>query len=237
MVQLGARERHSLALAEGLGVHADRIVYQVDEPSCSPGRRRSTARSPSTAYIAVTLDASFASEEGLPGLRGLAAQLAVVADELGLGLVFVPHVGELGERAGGDVACRRPAGAPRRAGRLRLPCHAGAAGGRGGLGRTARGPDGLVPLPPAGLRDSCREAVHRHRPRCVTHAKLHGALAHVGADRWCLPVAAAEAGALAPAIRALWADREAMGERAAQTRPVIDDREAARRTSCWSISD
>jgi ectoine hydroxylase-related dioxygenase (phytanoyl-CoA dioxygenase family) len=182
-------------------------------------------------YLAVTLDGSYGSDAAALGLRRIAGQLGALAAELALGIVFVPHVGQLGERAGGDV----PVG--RRLERLL---------------RLAGVPVHVAPVLPVGEAAwlSHRAALtisSRYHPLvfasaaarpCLglyrddyTRAKLHGALAHVGAERWCLPTSAAEAGGLLSQTRELWAAREETCAQMEQARSGIHRREAVRRAA------
>jgi ectoine hydroxylase-related dioxygenase (phytanoyl-CoA dioxygenase family)/polysaccharide pyruvyl transferase WcaK-like protein len=228
---IGTREVRSTALALELGVAPERIVYQVDDAFTMTGKppddQELLARVEGP-YMAVTLDASYGTEQAAGGLRGLVSQLAALAAELHLTIVFVPHYGELGERQGPDPEVGH------RLGRLLQ-----LAGATYHLARVQPVAETIWLTHRAALTVSSRYhplvfASAAARP-CVglyrddyTHAKLHGALAHVGAERWCLPTGAAEGGGLAKAVRALWADRGAESERMAQARPAIEARETAR---------
>jgi polysaccharide pyruvyl transferase WcaK-like protein len=228
---LGTREIPSTAFALELGVAPERVVYQADDAYSLTGTPPADASLLAAAdgpYLAVTLDGSYGSDAALGGLRALASQIALLAVELELPVIFVPHYGILGTHEGDD-----PGVGGRLAGLLHLAgaaCH-------------------VAPVMPvaeavwlahhATLTISSRYhplvfASAAARP-CVglyrdafTFAKLHGALVHVGAERWCLPTAAAEAGGLVPAVRSCWADRDAISERMARSRAAIDDRERTR---------
>jgi polysaccharide pyruvyl transferase WcaK-like protein len=228
---LGLRELPSTAFALELGLDPERVVYQVDDAFGLTGTRpadEALQRATDGPYLAVTLDGSYGSDAALGALRSLASQIAMLARELGLQVVFVPHYGTLG--AAGD--------------------HDASVGGRlAGLLRLAGAACHVAPLLPV------REAVwlahnaaltlsSRYHPLvfasaaarpCVglyrdafTFAKVHGALAHVGAERRCLSTAAAEAGGLIPVVRACWAERQAISERMGEARAAIDGREQTR---------
>ena len=228
---LGTREVPSTAFALELGLEPERVVYQVDDAFGLTGTApadEALLAATDGPYLAVTLDGSYGPDAALEGLRSLASQIALLAGEFGLRVVFVPHYGMLGTHDGDD---------PRVGGRL------------AGLLRLAGAACHVAPVLPVGeavwlAQHAALTISSRYHPLvfassaarpCIglyrdafTFAKLHGALAHVGAEHYCLSTSVAEAGALVPAARACWADRRAISERMGQAREAIDQREAAR---------
>ena len=232
LAQLGTRELPSTALALELGVPAERIAYQADDAYGLAGRPPGDAALLAAAaapYVAVTLDGSYAPPAMLPALRSLAAQLAALATAHGLAVVFVPHYGELGAAAGPDADAGH-----RLAELLRL------AGARCHVAPVLPVAEAVWLARHAALTVSSRYhplvfATAAARP-CVglyrdafTFAKVQGALVHAGAERWCLETRAAEGGALAVALRGLWAGRDAVAARMAEARAEVEEREAGRR--------
>ncbi len=234
VTMLGTREADSRALALELGVSPDRVDYQVDDAFGQRGTPPTDGpllAAVDAPYIAVTLDGSYASQAAALGLRSLAGQLAALAAELRLGLVFVPHLGQLGERAGDDV------GAGRRLEQLLrltgtaihiapvLPVSEAAwLSHRAALTISSR----YHPLVFASAAAQPCIALHRD---AYTRAKLRGALAHVGAEEWCLPTAHAEAGGLLAHTRELWKAKDETCARMHDARPAIDSREAVRQAA------
>ena len=95
---VGVREPHSAALAEALGVDATALFAQADDaiglppvppPALPPGFDPGTPARPSR-FIAVTMHPI--APPGDPMLHSLATQLAVVGDQMGAQLLYVPHV-------------------------------------------------------------------------------------------------------------------------------------------------
>lgn len=228
---LGTRETPSTAFALELGLAPERVVYQVDDAfglTGTPPADEELLAASEGGYLAVTLDGSYGSDAAFEGLRSLASQIALLAIELELPVVFVPHYGTLGTCEGDD-----PRVGSRLAALLRLAgaaCH-------------------VAPVLPVGeavwlAHNAALVISSRYHPivfgsaaarPCValyrdafTFAKVHGALLHVGAERCCLSTAAAEAGALVPTARACWAASDAISERMAASRMAIDEHEAAR---------
>ena len=227
--QLGVREVPSAAVALALGVPADRIVLQVDDAFFLAGVRPAAGSllpPESAPFLGITLDPSFAGRQGRETLPSLAAQLATIAVETGLGLVFLPHVGgpardadsEVGKALGhllhhGGVDC------------LLLPVMSPAetvwVTQRAALIVSSRyhplvfGTAAAVPC--LGVyRDS------------YTRIKLQGALDHVGMTQWSLSATAAEEGGLVAALRRLWSEREPVRAAMTQARPEIELREERR---------
>jgi polysaccharide pyruvyl transferase WcaK-like protein len=230
---LGVREGPSARLALDLGVPEDRLARQVDDAFWlegavpeDPGLRRVAA----DGFVSVTLDGSYAVAPARPGLQSLAAQVAVVAQRLGLPVLAIPHVGRLGGSEGGDAA----------AGRLFVSL-AALAGARAHL----------VAVP------TVAEAVWLHRRAALnvssryhplvfgsaagvpclgisrddyTAVKLCGALGQLGEERWVQSAAAAEAGgllALATSVLGEWSAGAAGRDVALRS---IAEAEKARRT-------
>ena len=102
-----------------MGVPADRLGYQPDDAFFLAGRPPTAAEAPvcrtSPSWPSRSIRRS-PRPDSRAGLSGLAAQLARIAAESGLRLVFLPHVGPLGspatrtDRGGGRA---RPAPARR----------------------------------------------------------------------------------------------------------------------------
>ena len=85
----------SAALALVLGVPRGRLRVQVDDAfDLEPERPRVAL--PDGPFLALTLDASFASDARREATAAVARQLARVAEERGWTLAFVPHYGVLG---------------------------------------------------------------------------------------------------------------------------------------------
>ncbi len=206
---LGVRELPSAALALQMGVPQERLSYQPDDAFFLAGHPPAVAEIPDAPFLAITLDGSFAAASAHAALGSLAAQLARIAAETGLHLAFLPHVGPLGGLGDEDGRAGTALGQLLRA---------------QGAGCT------LLPvMPPAETVWLTQRAAlvvsSRYHPLvfgtaaaipCLgfyrdayTRIKLQGALAHVGQETWCLPVAAAEEGGLAAALRRLWDGREA----------------------------
>jgi len=203
---LGVREDPSARLALELGVPADRLAHQVDDAfwlEGAPPEDPELQELPERGFVAVTLDGSYADPRARAGLQSIAAQVAAVADRLGLPVVAVPHVGRLGGYDGPDPAAGR--------GFVSLVALAGA---------RAR----LVAVP------SVRDAVWLHRRAALTVSsryhplvfgsaagvpgvgiarddytaiKLGGALGHVEEMQWVQATTAAEAGGLLPLVTSL----------------------------------
>lgn len=210
--QVGVRELPSAALALQMGVPADRLSYQPDDAFFLAGRRPAADLCPSEPFLAVTLDPAFAAPSMRACLGSLAVQLARFAAESGLRLVFLPHVGPLGGSGEG-------------AGEV----EGGAGTGLADLLRAEGALCTLLPVTPPEetvwlTRRAALVVSSRYHPLvfataaavpCLglhrdtyTRIKLQGALAHAGMEGWCLPAAAAEEGALLPALRRLWGGRE-----------------------------
>ena len=203
---LGVRELPSAALALRMGVPAERLAYQPDDAFFLAGRAPAAEvpELPDGPFLAVTLDSTFAAA----GLRGLAAQLARFAAESGLSILFLPHVGPLGES--GEDDGRTGSG-------LRDLLRAEGAG------------CALLPVLPTEetiwlTQRAALVVSSRYHPLvfataaaipCLgiyrdayTRIKLQGALAHVGMEAWSLAAPAAEQGELAATLRRLWSGRE-----------------------------
>ena len=229
----GTRDSWSRELVRELGAAPERVVYQADDAfglTGTPPDGDELLAAAEAPYIAVSLDGSYAPQEAQAGLRRLAMQLATLCGELGLAVVFVPHCGRLGEHEGDDPSVGRKLASLLRLAGVR--CHTAPVlpvdqtawlAHRSALTISSRY-HALVfasaaARPGVGLfRDPYGEV------------KLRGALEHVGAERWCLPTAAAEAGGLVAMVRELWAEREQVVERMASERVDINAREAARRS-------
>lgn len=98
---VGVRDVPSLALALGLNVPLHRLCYQPDDAlllSATPPLE--VPQWVAEPWIAITLDASFGSDDARTELRSLAAQLAAIGRESGSRLVFIPHFGPLGAPTG-----------------------------------------------------------------------------------------------------------------------------------------
>ncbi|HSS75927.1 MAG TPA: polysaccharide pyruvyl transferase family protein, partial [Thermoanaerobaculia bacterium] len=207
----GVRELPSAALALQMGLLPDRLHYQTDDSFFLAGRQPNGAVAsacPDEPYLAITLDSAFGAASAAAGLGSLAAQLARIAGETGLHIVFVPHVGPLGSLDGED----------------------GRVGSALGQRLRAKGVEcTLLPvMPPEETVWLTQQAAlvvsSRYHPLvfatagavpCLglyrdsyTRIKLQGALAHVGQEACCLPATDAEEGGLVGAVRRLWAGRE-----------------------------
>jgi polysaccharide pyruvyl transferase WcaK-like protein len=92
---LGTRELDSMRLALSLGVSPTKLEYQVDDamhlPAEAPENASDILRQP---YAAVTLHAFATPQEEDRALAILAKQLDRIADQTGLHLLFIPHVGQ-----------------------------------------------------------------------------------------------------------------------------------------------
>ena len=183
---LGTREVPSTAFALELGLEPERVVYQVDDAFGLTGTApadEALLAATDGPYLAVTLDGSYGPDAALEGLRSLASQIALLAGEFGLRVVFVSHYGMLGTHDGDD---------PRVGGRL------------AGLLRLAGAACHVAPVLPVGeavwlAQHAALTISSRYHPLvfassaarpCIglyrdafTFAKLHGALAHVGAEQ------------------------------------------------------
>jgi polysaccharide pyruvyl transferase WcaK-like protein len=228
---LGTREVPSTALALELCREPDRVVYQVDDAFGLTGEAltdETLLAATERPYLAVTLDGSYASDATLSGLRSLASQLAILATELELDIVFVPHYGTLGTREGDDgragtklAALLRLAGAACHVAPV-LPVREAV-----WLSQNAALTISSRYHPLVFASSAARPCLGLYRD-AFTFAKLHGALEHVGAGRFCLSSSLAEAGGLLPAARACWADRRAISERMSEARAGIEETEAQR---------
>lgn len=205
---LGVRELPSAALALRMGVPPGRLHYQSDDAFFLAGRAPAGPGSPvlpEDPFLAITLDSSFAPRASL---APLAVQLARMANETGLHLVFLPHVGPLGGLGDED-------------GRV------GSA--LAGLLHAQGAECTLLPVLPAAetvwvTQRAALIVSSRYHPLvfgtagavpCLglyrgayTRIKLQGALAHAGVETWCLPAPAAEEGGLTGPLRRLWEGRE-----------------------------
>ena len=228
----GVREQPSLALALELGLDPERVVLQADDAfglKGSPPADPTLLALAEQPFLAVTLDGSYAVPELRPAVQSLAAQVAAAAIELSLPILFVPHVGVIGERSGDDpragalfAALVRLAGATCHEAPVRPAAETAWLARRATLTVSSRYHP-IVFATAAG-----RPCVGLHRDG-YTRAKLVGALAHVGAERWCLDTVAAEEGALLPMLRTLWAERSAVAEVMARERAGVEERERVRR--------
>ena len=206
---LGVRELPSAALALQMGLPPERLSYQPDDAFFLAGRPPAVEEVPEEPFLALTLDSTFAAPSSRTGLRSLAAQLARFAAEAGVHLAFLPHVGPLGALGDEDGRAGIALGQILQAKGIRCtllpvmpPAETAWLTQRAALVVSSRY-HSLVfataaAIPSLGLyRDA------------YTRIKLQGALAHVGQETWCLPVAAAEEGGLVVALRRLWDGREA----------------------------
>ena len=208
---LGVRELPSVALALQMGLPPDCLQYQSDDSFFLAGRPPAGAEAslhPDEPFLAITLDSTFGAAGAGAGLGGLAAQLARIAGETGLHVVFVPHVGPLGSLGGEDGRVGSALGQRLRAKGVECtllpvmpPEETVWLTQKAALVVSSRyhplvfGTAGAVPC--LGLyRDS------------YTRIKLQGALAHVGQEACCLQATDAEEGGLVGAVRRLWAGRE-----------------------------
>lgn len=208
---LGVRELPSASLALQMGLSPDRLHYQCDDAFFLAGRPPDgpgAAAVPDEPFLAITLDATFAMPGSHASLSRLAAQFARIANETGLRLAFLPHIGPLGALGDED-------------GRVGIA-----------LGRLlgAHG-TGLMLLPVMPVEETVwatqRAALivsSRYHPLvfgsaaavpCLglyrdayTRIKLQGALAHVGSETWSLPASTAEEGGLIGPLRRLWESRD-----------------------------
>src|SRR6185369_13275161 len=229
VAHLGVRELPTAALALQLGVPLDRLCYQPDDAFFLTGRPPADIPwSPEEPFLAVTLDPAFGAAGSRACLSSLAAQLARIAAETGWRLAFIPHVGPLGATGDedgkvGDALCR--------------------------LLQSERSECTLLPvMPPAETVWLTQRAAlvvsSRYHPLvfataaavpCLgvyrdayTRITLQGALAHVGAEGWCLSEAEAERGGLLPAIQRLWAARDEVRAAMARARASLEVQEARR---------
>jgi polysaccharide pyruvyl transferase WcaK-like protein len=208
---LGVRELPSAALALQMGLGPDRINYQCDDAFFLAGRPPAAFPGMDEPFLAITLDSTFAMPGSRASLGRIAAQLARIAGETGLRLVFLPHVGPLGSV--GDT---------------------GDEDGRVGsaLGQLLRDQGAgctLLPVMPVAetvwvTQRAALIVSSRYHPLvfgtagavpCLglyrdayTRIKLQGALAHPGLENWCLPAPAAEEGGLIGPLRRLWDGRD-----------------------------
>jgi polysaccharide pyruvyl transferase WcaK-like protein len=227
---VGLRELPSAALALQMGVPPDRLSYQPDDAFFFAGREPSAEVHPPEPFLAVTLDPSFAAASMRGCLGSLAAQLARIAAESGLHLVFLPHVGPLdgpGEVEGGAAAALADLLRAESAGCTLLPVTPPAETvwltRRASLVVSSR----YHPLVFATAAGIPCFGIHRDP---YTRIKLQGALAHVGMEAWSLPAAVAEEGALLPALRRLWDGREAARTAMTGARAALEIQEERR----WS---
>ena len=225
---VGVRDRPSVALAQALGVPATRLAFQVDDAwglePCEPA-----GLALPDAFLAVTLDGSFAVRSERVRLLRLASQLARLARETGLDVVFQPHLGPLGEIGDDDGAAGRIVGAALATAGVRClltpvlgPAETTWVTRRARLAVSSR----FHPLVFAAAGAVPALGIHRD---AYTRVKLPGALEHVGAEGWSLSVAAAERGDLADAGLALWEQRAAVSATTSAAHEPIARREAQRR--------
>lgn len=228
---LGVRELPSLALALDLGISTERLVYQVDDAftlESEPPEDAALVAALEAACVAITFDGSFGAADARAELCSIASQLAVFADESGLDIVLVPHVGPLGEVGSED-------GAPARSVHDLLRMQ--------GV-RSIVAPV-LEPRAAAWMARRAKLVVSsRYHPvvfasgaatpcLCIardayTRIKLEGAMAHVGVDGCVLPVASARAGELTDALRRVWGERDVIAATMTAARPGIEAREDQR---------
>lgn len=225
---VGVREIPSVALALQMGVPPDRLSYQPDDAFFFAGREPAAEIRPPEPFLAVTLDPAFAAASMRGCLGSLATQLARFAAESGLHLVFLPHVGPLdgpGEVEGGAAAALADLLRAEGAGCTLLPVTTPAETvwltQRAALVVSSR----YHPLVFATAAAIPCFGIHRDP---YTRIKLQGALAHAGMEDWSLPAAAAEEGALLPALRRLWDGREAARTAMAGARASLELQEERR---------
>ena len=228
---LGARERPSAALALELGVPAERLCYQPDDEfflAGHPPARRRDIPELDEPFLAITLDLSFGLPGSLAALSRIAAQLARIATESGLELVFVPHVGPLGGLGDEDAVVGaslrrllRAEGARCKLLPVMTPAATAWVTQQAGMVVSSRyhplvfGTAGAVPC--LGLyRDA------------YTRIKVQGALAHVGMETWCVSAAAAAQGSLLAGCRHLWARRDEVRATMSRARDRLVPQEARR---------
>jgi polysaccharide pyruvyl transferase WcaK-like protein/ectoine hydroxylase-related dioxygenase (phytanoyl-CoA dioxygenase family) len=218
---VGVRELPSAALASELGVHADRLHYQLDDAyslAPSPPERARMASldldQDSRPLILVTIDPSYGAAPTDGRLVHIAEQLDGLAEATGGRLLFVPGCGGPGapEAVSDHAAGRR-------------------------LGRLAAAPLPLIDVwAPREIRWLCERAAlvvsTRYHPlvfACAagipalgifsdeyTRVKLRGALAHPGLERWALSDASAARGGLLRKGLSLWMQRDEVGARLAR---------------------
>ena len=228
---VGARELPSAALALQMGVPPQRLSYQPDDTFFFAGRPPAGDEAgdcPDEPFLAITLDPTFAAARSRATLQSLAIQLARMAAELGLQVVFLPHVGPLGRPGNDDglagaALCQllQAEGAACTLLPVLPPAPAVWVTQRAALVVSSR----YHPLVFATAAAVPCLGIHRD---AYTRIKLQGALAHVGMDGWCLPVEAAEAGGLATAIRSLWDGRGEAQAEMTRARAMLEVQEERR---------
>ncbi len=228
---LGVRELPSAALALQMGVPPDRLQYQPDDAFFLAGKPPAgEPRLPDEPFAAVTLDPTFLTARSRTILRGLGVELARVAVASGLRLVFLPHVGPLGELGDDDgrVGCElreilRSEGADCALLPVMPPEEVAWATQRASLVVSSRyhplvfGTAAAVPC----------LGVYRG---AYTRIKLQGALAHLGMEAWCLSDADAATGGLEAAFHRLWSRRDEARTAMARARELLQAQEELR----WS---
>jgi len=224
---VGVREEDSYRLALALGVPPGRLSLQVDDASGLEAVAPSAADAITGGggFIAFTLNPLGTDADGLDTVPRLAAQLVDLAGRTGVAVVIVPHVGHRGGAPAHDVAV----------------AHALVAAGRSPALRAAP-----LPSPPEAVW-YCKQAdlvvSSRYHPLVFataagtpalllhqdlyTRTKGEGALAHVGLQRWSLPVGEAALGLLLPAAVELWEARASVRAHLEAVQPAM--RESIRR--------
>jgi polysaccharide pyruvyl transferase WcaK-like protein len=231
VAHLGVRELPSAALALQMGVPQDRLSYQPDDAFLLTGHPPAAGEAPllpDEPFLAVTLDPAFSTH-----LFSLAAQLARIAAESGLHLVFLPHVGPLGSPGDedgrvGSALCQllRNEGTSCTLLPVMPPEPAVWITQRAALVVSSRYHP-LVFGTAAGV--PCL-GIYRD---AYTRIKLQGALAHVAMESWCLSAATAEEGGLLDAFHRLWCRRDEARETMARKRASIELSEEKRRPASW----
>ena len=228
---VGARELPTLAIALGLGVPSARVGYQVDDAFLLAGRRPSrgpAAELSELPYLALTLDPSFGIPHGYGDLRRIAQQLALLAAFTGLQIVFMPHVGPLGEsgdedgRVGAAIgALLREHGTPY----VLLPVMDSAETVWVTQRAAAIVSSRYHPLVFGSAAGVPAIGIHRD---AYTRAKLEGALHHLGMIAWSLTAGDAATGGLVEMFARVWRDRASLRDAIESARAGIEVAEADR---------
>jgi polysaccharide pyruvyl transferase WcaK-like protein len=224
-VLVGLREASSYDLALALGAPRDRTVLQFDDatgvPPTEPPWWREVAGD--HQFIAVTLNqiGDLAAAQGSVAL--LARQLGEVSRSTGATVVLVPHVGDLHGAPAHDVAMAQAVAAaagdwlPLRICPLPTPPQAVWIAARAQLVVSTR----YHPLVFATATTTPSLFLHQDR---YTFVKGTGGMNLVGLASWTLPVAAAAAGLLVPAVLELWTRRHEVREHLQHVAPAMETR-------------
>jgi polysaccharide pyruvyl transferase WcaK-like protein len=236
---LGTRELDSMRLALSLGISPIKVEYQVDDAMhLRPEAPENAAEILKQPYVAVTLHTFAASQEEDQALAVLANQLDRIADQTGLHLVFIPHVGqdESGTAFSDLRVGKRLAGLLKNHIRMTVLDIENARRVVWWTQHAAMvistryhplvfGLSGGVPC----------LAIYTDE---YTRIKLQGALKHADLQQWSLPIKAALSDALFEAAAELWLRRDAIIEHLEIVRTlwrILDDRYEKRLLSALNL--